>query len=75
MNEGPNIRSFPKGAGRMHANRGLGAICCRRSQPQRLRDKIDAYSMRSLPAIPVKTRPLLRRFRHGRPDRGRRPAR
>jgi hypothetical protein len=40
--------------------------------PSRIRDKIVAYSMRAYPAISAT--PLLQRFRHGRPDRGRRPS-
>jgi hypothetical protein len=40
-----------------------------------LRDKIEAYPMRSRTANPAKGMSLLRRFRRGRPDRGRRPSR
>ena len=38
----------------------------------RFRAKILAYSMRSRSTISAKEMPLLKRFRHGRPDRGRR---
>jgi hypothetical protein len=41
--------------------------------PSRIRDKIEAYSMRSRFAIAGL--PLLRRFRRGRRDRGRRTSR
>jgi hypothetical protein len=39
-----------------------------------LRDKILREAMRCPIAIPVCDAPLLKRFHHGRPDRGRRPS-
>lgn len=43
------------------------------SQRTAVRDRILPYSMRTHPAISVT--PFLKRFRRGRPDRGRRPSR